>query len=697
MVWNVHNSQLQIKTTFPHPVRVIEHSWIPMPDGARLAARIWLPANAEQQPVPALLEYIPYRKNDFTAVRDSLRHPYFAGHGYACVRVDMRGSGDSDGLLLGEYLQQEQDDAVAVIAWLAQQPWCNGAVGMFGKSWGGFNALQVAARRPPALKAIITYCSTDDRYADDVHYMGGCLLASDMLWWASYMFAWNGRPPDPQVVGAGWREQWLERLAQTPPYVEKWVRHQRRDAFWQHGSVCQNYADIECAVFAVGGWSDGYTNAIPRLLANLPGPKLGLIGPWAHEYPEVAIPGPTIGFLQEALRWWDHWLKGAETGIMNEPQLRAWLQASDAPATYYTNRPGRWVAEPAWPAPSGQEQRYYLRDSDLVTSNQDSVIRGSAVTTDHCPLTTDHWQIPSVQTHGLYAGMWCPFGSVGDWPSDQRAEDGLAACFTAEPVMAPQDVLGFPQAVLTLSADKPVALVAVRLCDIAPDGASSLVSWGLLNLTHRESHAEPTPLEPGQHYTVTVQLNAIGYTLLPGHRWRLAVAPTYWPHAWPSPEPVTLTLYPGEQTYLALPIRPAHPEEAAVHFEQPEISAVLARETLRPEQRTRTIQHDLNSGLTTLVDYADQGLTRLTDSGLEFGSILNDTFAIRAGDPLTATVRCERSTTVARGSWRTRIDTVSTMSADATHFHLSNVLEAFEGEVRVFTKAWSCAIPRDLG
>ena len=303
-----------VKTRFPRPVRVIENEWIPLSDGCRLAARIWLPEDVEADPVPALLEYIPYRKGDNTAGPDATRHSYFAGHGYACVRVDMRGSGESDGVLLDEYSPLEQADAVEVIAWLAAQPWCTGAVGMFGISWGGFNALQVAAHRPPALKAIVTVCSTDDRYADDIHYVGGCVLGAYMLSWGSTMLALNARPPDPAVVGERWRDMWLERLEGSPPFVDTWLSHQRRDAYWKQGSVCEDYSAIECAVYAVGGWADTYTNAVLRLLAGLPGPKKGLIGPWAHQYPHDGVPGPAIGFLQECLRWWDHWLKGRGLG-----------------------------------------------------------------------------------------------------------------------------------------------------------------------------------------------------------------------------------------------------------------------------------------------------------------------------------------------------------------------------------------------
>ena len=283
---------MKIKTEFPRPIREIENTWIPLSDGTRLAARIWLPEDAEQNPVPAILEYLPYRKNDGTAPGDAIRHPYFAGHGYASVRVDMRGSGDSDGILYDEYLPQEQDDALEVLAWIAAQPWCTGEVGMIGISWGGFNGLQIAARRPPELKAIITLCSTDDRYADDVHYMGGCLLGSDMLGWASTMLAYNARPPDPRFVGERWREMWLERhgahaalrrsLAQ-PPAARRLLeaRLRLRELRRHHLPGLRRRR--------LGRWLH---QCHSRLLAGLTCPRKGLIGPWAHNYPEKGRAGP---------------------------------------------------------------------------------------------------------------------------------------------------------------------------------------------------------------------------------------------------------------------------------------------------------------------------------------------------------------------------------------------------------------------
>ena len=338
----------EVVREFPRKVQEFDNVWIEMSDGCRLAARIWLPIDADASPVPAILEYLPYRKRDATAERDSMTHPHTAGHGYACVRVDMRGSGESDGVLWDEYLKQEQDDALEVIAWIAAQPWCTGKVGMVGISWGGFNGLQIAMRRPSALKAIISICSTDDRYNDDTHYMGGCVLGANLTW-ASTMFANQTRPPDRDLVGERWREMWLERLRNLPLWVALWLTHQRRDSYWKHASVCEDWDAIQCPVYLISGWADSYVNPMPRLLERLKVPTKCLMGPWAHRYPHVGLPGPQIGYLQESLRWWDHWLKDKETGIMDEPLFRAYLMDSVRPRSWHAHRAGRWVAENRWP------------------------------------------------------------------------------------------------------------------------------------------------------------------------------------------------------------------------------------------------------------------------------------------------------------------------------------------------------------
>jgi len=325
-------------------------------------------------------------------------HRFYALHGYASLRVDVRGSGDSDGVLEDEYSPQELRDAQAIIAWIAAQPWCSGAVGMTGISWGGFNALQVAALNPPALKAIITLCAADDRYADDAHYKGGCLLNENMQW-GSILTLYNALPPDPKIAGEGWRALWRQRIEEDQPYPAVWMRHPWRDDFWKHGSVNEDYGSIRCPVYAIGGWADGYTNAVPRLLEHLSVPRKGLIGPWSHNFPHDARPGPEIGYLQEALRWWDHWLKGAETGIMAEPMLRVWLQDSVAPQPQYDERPGRWVAEESWPSPRIRTHRLHLDWGSLAEA----------------PSPARHeMAFSSPQTLGVRAGEWCGFGADGD-------------------------------------------------------------------------------------------------------------------------------------------------------------------------------------------------------------------------------------------------------------------------------------------
>ena len=406
---------MKIKKKFPHKIRTIKNIWITMPDNCRLSARIWLPENTERDPLPAILEYIPYRKNDGTALRDSIYHPYFAGNGYVAVRVDIRGSGDSEGIMKDEYLPQELEDALYVIKWIAAQPWCNGKVGMMGKSWGGFNSLQVASLNPKELKAIITVCSSDDRYADDVHYKGGCIMSTDMLGWATTMLAWNSRPPDPQVLGAKWKEVWFSRLEKTPLLVKNWLSHQHRDNYWKHGSICEDFSSLKCAVYAVGGWADPYSNTILRMMSELSCPRKALIGPWSHEYPQRALPGPQIGFSQECLRWWDHWLKGIDNSIMDEPMIRVWMPESVTPKTHYLERPGRWVAEKSWPLPKHKKKSkvLFLNRNELKTSieNENQLL------------------IPNSQSVGLNAGVWFPMGNPGEFPGDQRSSDANSLCF----------------------------------------------------------------------------------------------------------------------------------------------------------------------------------------------------------------------------------------------------------------------------
>ena len=659
-------------------VRRTETAWIPMRDGCRLAARLWVPVGAERAPVPAILEHLPYRRRDYTRLRDDGMHGFWAQNGYACARVDIRGSGDSEGIMEDEYLQQELDDAVDVIAWLASQEWCSGSVGMTGISWGGFNGLQVAAMRPPALKAIITACSTDDRYADDIHYMGGCLL-TDNLGWASTMLGFNSRPPDPVVVGERWREIWLERLDQLTPWVFGWLRHQRRDEQWTHGSVCEDWSRIEAAVYAVGGWADGYSNSIPRLLAGLKAPCKGLIGPWPHAWPHLATPGPRMDWLGESLRWWDYWLKGRRNEIMDEPQYRVWMQESLPPATRYEVRPGRWVAEECWPSPEIQKRRWTL--------GRESLVQG--------PVDAGELANRSPQTLGLNGGEWSPYGLGSEMPGDQRPEDGMALAFDSEPLPSRLEILGAPEIRVEIAVDRPVAFLAARLMDVAPDGAAALVSYGLRNLTHSDDHATVAPLRPGERVEARVIMNDIAHAFPAGHRLRVALSTSYWPRTWPSPAPVTLRLFVGAGE-LCLPARAARNEDSELRDLGPARSGPPSdRQEIRPPDRGTSVRHDLKRGCTVLRSYKDRGRTHLAETGMTIEARSDERYSISGDDPLSARHEARYAIEMSRADWRVRTICRTTMTSTAEDFLVSATLDAYEGDRRVRARAWSERIPRD--
>ena len=643
-------------TTLPRAVRVIEHTLIPLKDGMTLAARIWLPEDAEQNPVPAILEYLPYRKRDGTYERDALTHPYLAAHGYAGVRVDIRGCGESTGLLFDEYAKQEQDDGMEVIAWLAAQPWCNCAVGMMGISWGGFNGLQIAARRPPALKAVVTICSTDDRYADDVHYMGGTLLTAG-LDWAFFFFSSMCLPPDPLLVGDSWRPMWLDRLQNIPLFFDLWLQHQRRDAYWRYGSVCEDYEAIQCPVYAVGGWTDGYKNAIPRLLERLKVPRKGLIGPWAHAYPHFALPGPQIGFLQEMLRWWDYWLKGVDTGVMDEPMLRAWMTESVKPAPHHETLPGRWVAESSWPSPRIRPRRLFLTDAGLREAS------ASLRTRELC----------SPQTVGKCAGEWVPFGRGHDQASDQQEDDMRSLVFETLPLDTPIEILGAPVVTLDVASDRPIANLIVRLCDLHPTGESLRVSYGVLNLTHRDGHENPAMLEVGERYRVRIQLNDAGSVFPAGHQVRLVLSTAYWPMIWPSPEKATLLIFSGT---LDLPQRsPQGSDERLSPFPEPESA---------PPEKPTVFRRD------------GERVERIDRIGLELGTQGKSQYRVEEDDPLSAVAELRRTLVMSRDAWQIRVETQMRLACTGNVFLVQGGLRAWEGTSEVCCRNWDRSIPRDF-
>lgn len=671
----------KIVTQFERTYETIENTWIELADGTKLSSRIWLPTVEKGQKVPAILEYIPYRKTDGTRTRDEPMHGYFAGHGYAVVRVDMRGSGESDGLLKDEYLKQEQDDALEVIEWIANQSWCDGNIGMMGKSWGGFNSLQVAARKPKALKAIITVGFTDDRYNNDIHYKGGCLL-NDNFWWGAIMLAYQLRPIDPHIVGDKGREKWMERLENMPLWMAQWMEHQTRDDYWKHGSVCENYDDIEIPVFAIDGWEDSYTNTVLSLMDGLSVPRKGIIGPWAHVYPHDGVPGPAMGFLQEAVKWWDHWLKGIDNDVMDGPMVSVWVEESMQPSVRKPLSKGYWVGLESCPTEEeAQTKTYHLTHGKLLEQRNDE---------------EEQVLLKTPLNHGLLSGEWMGAGVLGESPADQRLDDGMAMVFESDILKDSLEIVGYPKFEVELSSDKPHAMLFAQLSDVAPDGAVTRVSYGVMNLTHLNGHDRVDLLTPGEKVNAFVQLDCCGHQFKVGHRLRLSLATTFWPMFWPMPEDAKLTLN-LETARLSLPIFSG--QRVTGPNMTPE-SAPLTSITILQEGRVdRSISYDILADTWTCITDGvggvfGEGIYRFDDIDVTVEHNLKRELTLTNADPLSAKNTIYQKMKIGREGWWIDADIIVTQTSDLENFQIVGEMAIKENDEQVFHKEWDQKIKR---
>lgn len=513
--------------------------WIAMGDGVRLAARLFLPARL---PAAVLLEALPYRMDDLTASYASEYERLCDEFGFAVCRLDLRGTGSSEGLLLDEYLPQEQADLCEVIAWLAGQEWSNGNVGMYGTSWSGFNSLQVAMERPPALGAIASIYASDDRYTDDVHYMGGILKALDLVDWELYMAACNALPPVPAVFGDGWREEWAKRL-EVEPWLLRWLEEQADGPYWRQGSLRPGYERIACPTLLVAGWADGYTNIAFRALERMRCPLRVVVGPWAHMSTATSIPGPHIDLVPELARWFGRWLRAERNGIDEEPRLAVFARCSTRPARDVAEMRGEWRSEPAWPPERLRERTLHHPDGNGL---EDVEVVGDV---------------------GVAAWISCAGKPPWGLPGDQRDDDTRSLTYDW-PLAEELELLGHPRLRLRVIAQHPVCFLSARLCDVFEDGASALVSRGVLNLAHRNGHGALEPLEPGVPTEVELELEATSWTFEAGHSLRLALAGADWPNTWPPPQGGSLAVERGS-VQLLLPVLEGPPVAVPPRFEPP--------------------------------------------------------------------------------------------------------------------------------
>lgn len=523
----------------------MESVWIPMKDGVRLAATLYMPEGAKPgERFPALLDYLPYRKDDGTAAGDYPKNAYFARRGYVGARVDMRGFGASEGRPTDrEYSEQEQVDGEQIIHWLATQPWSNGKVGMYGISWGGFNAIQMAMRNPSELKAIIAVDATEELFHDDIHYIDGMMHVDEFELNMDMAPGMTGAPDytlDEKVLGPRF---------DTPPWSLEYLKHQRDGAFWR--SPVRPLSEIKVPCFLIGGLVDGYRDSIPRMLEQVKAPVRALLGPWNHSYPNDADFGPRIEWREDAGRWWDYWLKGKDTGVLQDPKVVIYLRHWFPPDPNLDSVPGEWRAESGWPPQGATSSVLYLQPNHTLANT----------TAD-----ADVHRLKYVPSVGVEAGFWW-----GELLSDQRPVDAFSLVYDSAPLTEEVAIMGRPYALLQASADAPLANWFARLSDVAPDGSVTQITGAGLSGAQRESMSAPQALQPGTTYPLDVEMHLTTWVFPKGHRIRLSVSNALWPMVLSTPYNATTSLQLGgvSGSRLTLPVVPLHGAQAHVSPPQP--------------------------------------------------------------------------------------------------------------------------------
>lgn len=518
----------------------LQESVIPMPDGINLAVDLYLPSGgATSERFPVLLEYLPYRKTESRS-RNYSMYSYFVTRGYVVASVDIRGTGNSEGRLIPyEYSEQEHDDGEVVIDWLAKQGFSTGKVGMFGISWGGFNAIQMASRNPAALKAIIAVDATEDLYQDDVHYIDGIMHLDS---WEMAQDLDNSRPGAPDYVIDA---EYFKNRFDTEPWMMTYKKQQRDGPFWDRASARDKYEQIRIPSFLIGGWYDGYRDNLPRMLENLKAPVKAMIGPWSHAFPHEPYPKPGMEWRHEAVRWFDHWLKGRETGIMEEPRLAVFVRNWHPPGPYLEEVAGHWRWEDGWPLPRIKQQKFFPQPNHTLATAK--------------PRALSH-RLLYIPSSGVEAGgpvMWW-----GDVAPDQRPSDAYSLVYDSEPLANDTEILGLPRAILTATTDAPHANWFVRLSDVAPDGRVTQVAGAGFNGTHRSSAREPKTITPDEVLPLDIEMHFTSWVFPKGHRIRFTVSNAQWPMFWPTPFPMTTSLQLGgvSGSHVILPIVPAGKE-----------------------------------------------------------------------------------------------------------------------------------------
>ncbi len=662
-----------------------------------LRAHYWYhaPSMRSGKRLPAIVDFNPYRRRDGMLYVDSMMYPWFSYNEYLCFRVDLHGSGDSDGTMTDEYTEDELRSCVQVIEQIAKLPFCDGNVGMMGKSWSAINSLVVAARDdcPSALKAVVFCCGTDDRFNDDVHYMGGAQMY-DQPSWAASMWGWLPMPPDPEIVGDKWKEMWRERVRALNFWFEPWATHQTRDEYWRKISVRDHYDKVKVPVFAISGWLDGYKNPAERAVRTLGGlgkPVAGILGPWGHKYPFDGYPGPRVDWLRYIVpHWWDRYLKGKTPDESSAwPQLSVWLGDSREPDRVpdYIDR-GTWVAEDHDWQTRVRPYALYLGAAHSLSAEP------AAAHAQRYAISSDRL----VGTDMLESTSWGECDN-DDLPRDQRDTDRRSLYFDSAPLPADLPCFGYPEVTLNLECNHGPAAIAVRLCEVSPEtGKSHLVTYRFWSLGYLNGElGEPQPVPSGR-FTVKLPLNVMGHTFKRGWKVRLSISPAYVPTMWRASDVSEVVLNAGGSACsLVLPERAGRSADA--HVEALLGTPVTAH--VNPEQYApieKTLRDGANKRTARAVDVDGKPgvvVHKLMDAGsFVYGGILNhllvdssatETFTTIANEPLSSTMVARYDSKLARGTWRVRAVTESKvwserLASGQTVFRYEAAVETYIGD-----------------
>jgi uncharacterized protein len=641
---------------------------IPMSDGIALAADLYRPGGAGTY--PAVLEHTPYRKDDVNGPERVALYEALAARGLAVVRVDVRGTGSSEGIALDEYTEREQLDGVEIVSWAAAQSWCSGRVGSWGISYGGFTSLQLAANRPPALGAIAVVYGTDDRYTDDMHFFGGALCALELGHYPIRMIAMNALPPGAPMDAAG-RAAWRDRIERTPPWILLWLMKQRDGSYWRSGSLRPDHGRVQCPTLLVGGWRDGYCNAAVRLATSLGVPTEVVMGPWPHVLPDRTEVLPRVDLVHLLSSWFlrkltDHGAAGPEFPV------RVFMQSFDDPTSSPRRISGGWRGYRSWPDAEGVTVFDLSQDGRL----SEAPVPGEVT----CPVA------PSA---GVQIGNWCPPPPPDGLPGDQRADERLAVTFESKPFEEALECLGFPGLTVEAAHPGPIATIVAKLSDVAPDGASQLVTRAVLNLSRRDG-AEPVAMPPDEWIAVQLKLNATAWRFEPGHRARLAIGSSDWPTVWPASTREPLRLRVGPRARLSLPIAPAGLGNDELGVEPP----IPRAGSSTPDHATWLVIHDRTaqrSGIET-----SWGEERVSAESIRLHEALRVKATVGDDDPDSAVVEGGARFTLTRPDVHIVTEAAGRFSSIPSAFRCELKLDVWVDREPFASRTWDSEVARDL-